>query len=251
MSNELVINYNTLSRLTPMSYEPPITITEQEWLEDGEFIKRIDKLNKFAKGDYILFGQKIFGEMYSQAVDEFEWGDYNYLSKLVWVARNVPPHVRHYNLTWTHHHHVASMTEQEQVEWLDAAEANEWTARELKEEIKESRMIIDTTDAVMSKGITGKDYLLSIAGSMESEAADEPPYANDALYTDDVPSADNFWLTNGYQPSAAVFVHCPGCDEDTRMPGAIIAAGTRDWQCANCGVVWRVTATFEQVGGVG
>lgn len=135
----VVINYNSLGALgfTKCGYVAPADITYVEWTEAGEIIKQIDRFKNFAIGDWILTGEQKFGEMYAQAMDDYEWGTYDKLTKLVWVARNVPHVNRRVELTWTHHHHVAKLLYQEQSQWLQKAIDNRLSSDELRDTIRE------------------------------------------------------------------------------------------------------------------
>lgn len=120
-----------------LGYIAPQTLTFEEWLSAGEAIQKIDKFRNFAKGDWMMAGEHKFGEMYSQALDD-EWGSYDKLRKLVWVARNVPLENRREDLTWTHHHHVAHLSTQEQREWLEYAAIQKISSGELKQALEQA-----------------------------------------------------------------------------------------------------------------
>ncbi len=139
----VVINYNSfgVSGFTSVGYAAPSGISYEEWIRAGEAIRRIDRFKNFAIGDWLLTGEQKFGEMYSQAMDDFEWGSYDKVTKLVWVARKVPPENRRTDLTWTHHHHVAGLLPCEQKEWLQYAAEYKLSGEELRESIKNSKQI--------------------------------------------------------------------------------------------------------------
>lgn len=143
--NHLVINYKQDDFVpfgaTPVGYELSYNQTFEQWQADGEKLNLIDKWKNFAIGDWLLQGVNRFGEVCYQAVDEFGWGSHSKLTKLVWVARNVPPENRNMGLTWTHHHHVASLSVVEQVDWLRYAEQHRLTSDELKNEIAASKTL--------------------------------------------------------------------------------------------------------------
>ncbi|TXH54711.1 MAG: hypothetical protein E6Q97_10235 [Desulfurellales bacterium] len=141
LNDSFVINYNTwgVRGFSSIGYKAPTDLTYDEWANAGEVIKRIDRFKNFAIGDWLNVGEYRFGEMYSQAIDEFEWGDYNKLSKLKWVARSVPPANRRADLTWSHHHYIASLPPNEQIEWLEHAASYSLTASELNGAIKDKK----------------------------------------------------------------------------------------------------------------
>ena len=147
--SDFVINYkNTgIQGFTPTGYRAPANLQPEEWLQVGQVLKGVDRFKNFAMGDWLLAGERRFGEMYAQAMDEFELGSYSKVSKIVWVARNVPHENRRPDLTWMHHHNVASLPIQDQSMWLEYAADNHLTADELKEAIQASRAKAPTPTA--------------------------------------------------------------------------------------------------------
>lgn len=142
-AEQRVINYTQRELVpvgaTPVGYQLPASATYEEWRLDGRRLNLLDKWKNFAIGDWLLQGSDRYGEVCYQEVDEFGWGSHDKMKKLVWVARNVPPHNRDMRLTWTHHHHVASIPQDEQTKWLLLAIERELTAEELKEAVGVAR----------------------------------------------------------------------------------------------------------------
>lgn len=130
----------TVRGFSPVGYNPPADLTQEEWRQAGETILLVDRFKNFAMGDWMNAGETRWGETYTQYIDEYAWGSYEKLRKLAWVARNVPHANRTPSLTWTHHHHVASLAPDEQRFWLAEASANQWTARELRDAIQEDQI---------------------------------------------------------------------------------------------------------------
>ncbi len=156
--------------LFPLGYRPENGISFEEWERDGRIIEAFNKFRSFAMGDWLLEGKRLFPEMYAQAIDEFHWGDYNKLSKLAWVAANVPPANRRQDLTWSHHHAVASLREEDQRDWLQWAAENEMPVSELQAALKKARGIED-------KGTDTED---------DSDEGDQPMDGGAALLGDPV-----------------------------------------------------------------
>lgn len=140
---DFVINYNTtgIRGFSSMGYVAPPDLCYEEWETAGEVIKRVDRFKNFAIGDWLNAGEWRFGEMYAQAMDEFGLGNYDKLSKCKWVARSIPHANRRQDLTWSHHHSVASLTHDEQIEWLEYAVSHELTAQELTGAIKDMKQL--------------------------------------------------------------------------------------------------------------
>ena len=175
--DNFVINYNStgVRGFSPVGYRAPADLIHDEWMHAGVTIRTLDRFKNFAIGDWILAGERKFGEMYAQAIDEFEWGTYSKITKLVWVARNVPYENRRADLTWMHHHNVSSLPTKEQMLWLAYAADERLTADELKDAIKQAHAPISapTADAI-DRDLAGDD---------------EPPYADDKQYDCTLPDA--------------------------------------------------------------
>ena len=108
--------------------EPPF----ERWVEMFEALKRAGAAIQFWLGDMINYGERAYGEKYSQFLEVRQGGT---LRNYAWVADNVPASLRNDNLSWDHHRRVASLPEPEQREWLDKADQEEWSARQLDREI--------------------------------------------------------------------------------------------------------------------
>ena len=132
--------------LLPLGYRPENSISYDEWERDGKIIRAFDRFRSFAAGDWILAGKRLFPDAYAQAIDEFDWGNYNKLTKYAWVAANVPPENRRHDLTWSHHHAVASLTIEDQRDWLQWAAENKVPVSELQAALKKARGIEDKGD---------------------------------------------------------------------------------------------------------
>ncbi len=71
-------------------------------------------------------GERKYGEMYSQAIQDASGYSYEMLRKAVWVSSKVQLCNRLHNLSWTHHHEVASLEPEQQREMLRQA-VQVWT----------------------------------------------------------------------------------------------------------------------------
>jgi len=92
------------------------------------------------RGDWLTFGERKYGEMYAQALDETDY-EYKTLRDAKYVAGKVGLSGRHDNLSFSHHKAVASLAPQEQKQWLDRAEDEGLTRDELRQGIKKSRKL--------------------------------------------------------------------------------------------------------------
>jgi hypothetical protein len=129
-------------------------ITESEWRAAWPVLCVIDGAVKFWIGDWLVYGlnmftkrlpshtqddyeacQKVSRQRYALALQWTEW-ERQALHDASWLCRSVPPSVRNEKLSWTHHWCVAPLTHAEQLKFLALAEANHWTASQLRMEIR-------------------------------------------------------------------------------------------------------------------
>lgn len=82
-------------------------------------------------GDWVRYGEAAYGEMYAQAIEESPYS-YGTLRNDVWVCNAIEPDRRRPRLTFGHHAIVAPLPPQEQDRWLDQAEENGWSCRDLR-----------------------------------------------------------------------------------------------------------------------
>lgn len=107
-----------------------------EWTSLWSTVERIHKSSSFYTGDALNYGLQMFGEQFSEVVDE------KYIHQQhgpMWVCSKIPPSRRRPNLSYSLHRETAALDEADQIRWLDRAEADRWTVKELKEAMAEER----------------------------------------------------------------------------------------------------------------
>lgn len=131
--------------LTPTGLITNAEPTFQQWQECGfmlrvwfsQLLSRATQI-QFAIGDWLIYGEQHYGEMYAQALSETDY-DYGTLRNFKYVANNVPLSLRHDNLTFEHHRAVAPLESDQQAGWLDRAERDNLSAKQLAEHVGASR----------------------------------------------------------------------------------------------------------------
>lgn len=108
-----------------------------EWREIGEQLERISESSLWWVADWAAYGERWYRKDYGPALEEI-W-DRRSLQNLASVARQVEPSRRREGLSFTHHVIVAPLSPDDQDEWLDDAERQGWSTRELREEIQRAR----------------------------------------------------------------------------------------------------------------
>ncbi len=140
MDNLIEYSDKTLSRyfeLNPRGLAVRGTPSIEAWIDAGEILKKAEGATQWWRGDWWTFGDHEYGEMAAQAVDD---GDYKTLRNQAWVSSSIQLSRRRDNLSWSHHHAVASLEDtKEQDSWLDMAAKFDWAVHTLRTAIKESK----------------------------------------------------------------------------------------------------------------
>lgn len=110
-------------------------LSYEQWENIGQLINRISKSIMWWLGDWLNYGEANYGEKYTQAVDA-TGRSYQTLANAGYVAKYVETSRRRESLSWSHHAEVASLKPDEQSDWLDRAEIEGMTSKELRENIK-------------------------------------------------------------------------------------------------------------------
>jgi hypothetical protein len=118
-------------------YERPALLTEGPitWEQYCELVANLEAIElnlPFWIGDTIIKGEELFGERAYQPWTERGYG-VERIRHYAWVAQQVPPGTRVPNLSFTHHRAVAALPPGEQAEWLERAETEGMSSRQLRE----------------------------------------------------------------------------------------------------------------------
>lgn len=122
--------------VTPVALELPENLSYDEWEMVGSKLKSIEGSILWWVGDWLNFGERKYGETYSQALDATE-KNYQTLADAKWVAGRFGFSFRNENLSWSHHRVAAG--EENPTRWLDLAEKEGWTKEDLRRQIQLSR----------------------------------------------------------------------------------------------------------------
>lgn len=113
--------------------------TFEEWQNCGEFLKQAEKSVQFWIGDWLNYGERRYGETYSQALEITDYSN-GALRNSKWVSSRIELSRRRDNLEFGHHQAVAPLTEKEQELWLDKAEEENLSVHDLRHAIKQARL---------------------------------------------------------------------------------------------------------------
>jgi hypothetical protein len=161
MSEQLIVIPKCKFTSTSMTIAD--TATKPEWMAIMSQLKEVDGALQFWIGDGLRFGiQKLYiaRDRYDEA-EAITGLDRQTLRDDAWVAGEVDPSMRRADLSYQHHKAVAPLEPKEQKKWLDMAEKEGLSYRQLREAIlapstikKEPRArVIDLKKAKLLKDI--------------------------------------------------------------------------------------------------
>ena len=126
--------------------------TADEWANYGEILKRIDEAKQWIVGDWLVDGKRHYGDGLYQEAGKILGIDSSSLMTLASIAARFEILLRNKNLSWNHHKEVASVKllvedkkgrlsyggpdKEKMQDILAKAEANNYSVRDLREEVK-------------------------------------------------------------------------------------------------------------------
>jgi hypothetical protein len=126
------------ARWTATSLELPNDLAFSDYEHVGWVLGRLRDMTAWALGDWIEYGDAVYGQRYAQAVEATGRAKgtlMNYAS----VARRVPRSKRRAELSWSHHEAVAARNPVEQARWLNRAVTERLSVEELRGLVREER----------------------------------------------------------------------------------------------------------------
>jgi N6-adenosine-specific RNA methylase IME4 len=113
-------------------------ITELEWAEALEYCEKTNKKLQWVIGELLNFGEKKKYRKYVELMSKTNF-EYGTLRNIQSVAKKVDVSRRRDNLSFSHHIEVAALSPEKQTEFLDRAENEHLTRKELRNEIRKDR----------------------------------------------------------------------------------------------------------------
>lgn len=114
----------------PVGLALPPGLSYERWEAIGRALWAIEWARSWWLGDWLLYGERAFGEPHAQA-EALAGFEYATLSAAGWVARQIPPERRWRALSFAHHRTVAALEPAEQERWLTEAARAGWSPQEL------------------------------------------------------------------------------------------------------------------------
>jgi len=210
--------------LTASGLELRPGLSLNEWAAVGTALARVDRAYRWWVGDWLNYGELEYGEMYVEALATTGL-DYQSLIQSKSVAKSVELLRRRSNLSWSHHCEVAALEQSEQDEWLDRAEAQNWTVKELRAWIKGAKRNILPTHTPLLRFCQGLETPVIIAQILRVYFPD----AETAF--DSTGGASGFW--DGSEPVKVTALYV----DPQRADGAVGDFQQLDWDDESFDVV--------------
>jgi hypothetical protein len=132
-------------RVTSRGLRIPPDVDFETWAALGSRIAGIASVCAWCLGDWLVFGERTYGERYRTALAATSL-DYQTLRNYAWVARRVPMSRRRDTLSFQHHAEVAALPEPEQDLWLRRAERLRWSRNEFRRRLRAARRLRASAD---------------------------------------------------------------------------------------------------------
>ncbi len=125
--------------LTRVGLRMPTVLAFEDWERAGRQLSGIVDSSSWCLGDWLVYGKRHFADRYKRAIRAAGL-QYQTLRNYAWVARRFSLDRRREALTFQHHAEVASLPLGDQEHWLDAAERGTWSTKQLRTQLRESRV---------------------------------------------------------------------------------------------------------------
>lgn len=122
-------------RVHSVGLELPESLTYEQWQGIGSALQSVNRSVMWWVGDWLRYGERRWGEMYSQAIEETGRAERT-LQNAKWVAEKFESSRRRELLSWRHHAEVAALPTGEADDLLDMAEREHMSTRELRLEVQ-------------------------------------------------------------------------------------------------------------------
>jgi hypothetical protein len=139
MENNLVISSFQLNKNGLVALGTP---TFEQWEKCGKFLKEANGAVHFWIGDWLNYGERKYGEMYAQAIDQTSY-EYGTLLNDKYVSSRVESSRRRDNLSFSHHQEVASFSPEEQEELLSLAEDESLNRANFRKAVHDYKLKLD------------------------------------------------------------------------------------------------------------
>lgn len=127
---------------TGLAFPEDGDVSEDEWLDLGLQLKKLDESLQWNLGDLCEYARHIWGKTYEDMAHELGYEEQT-LRTYAYVSQNVDPLIRINTLSHAHHRLVASIRLEDgspdtetQARWLQRAAENNWNLAKLRSHLK-------------------------------------------------------------------------------------------------------------------
>ena len=123
---------------TKVGLQMPAGTPFEEWERAGRQLSGIVDSSSWWLGDWLVYGKDHYVDRYQHGIRAVGL-QYQTLRNYAWVSRRFEFERRRPALTFQHHAELASLPVDQQEMWLDRAEQNWWTTKQLRRSLRAER----------------------------------------------------------------------------------------------------------------
>lgn len=146
---------------TRVGLQMPPGLNFDDWQQAGRRLAGILDSSSWWLGDWLVYGKDNYADRYQRGIRTAGL-KYQTLRNYAWVSRRFDMSRRRARLSFQHHAEVASLPVDEQEYWLERAEKMQWTTKQLRTCIQDSR---DGAPAVAAEQPPASMSRLPVPGS--------------------------------------------------------------------------------------
>ena len=135
--------------VTGISWRVDGDLAFTQWLRIGQQLGHVGRSLGWWIGDWLQYGNERYGEKYVKA-SRVTGYDVHSLTNMAYVASRFSVGRRRGTLSWSHHAELAALEESEQEMWLNLAETQRLSVRDLRAELRDRRRLV--------RGAAARDY---------------------------------------------------------------------------------------------
>jgi len=144
MSNQLI---QIKGNISSVGWIAPQGLDYDSWKQVGLAINQSNKMIGWIIGDWLNANPQPYGETYDEAM-ELTGLSQSRLETLKLITGSIEIHFRRQDLSLRHHEQIVKFRDNPEIQkyWLDKAEENKWSARELAEKIKQDEIKLSSNE---------------------------------------------------------------------------------------------------------
>ncbi|MFF5010827.1 LmbU family transcriptional regulator [Streptomyces phaeochromogenes] len=123
---------------TKVGLQIPTGMAYDEWERSGRQLAGVLDSSSWWLGDWLVYGKDHYTDRYQRGIRAIGLS-YQTLRNYAWVSRRFDFSRRRPALSFQHHAELASMPVAEQDSWLDRAEQEQWTTKQLRNALRAAR----------------------------------------------------------------------------------------------------------------